>query len=42
MGIPVRFTSCRADLADAVAARLPTGACLFPVTVQKLYYQLET
>ena len=42
MGIPVRFTSCRADLADAVAARLPPGACLFPVTVQKLYYQLET
>ena len=41
LGIPVRFTSCRADLAPAVAAQLPDDACLFPVSIQKLYYQLE-
>ena len=44
MGLPVRFTCCRADLADALAARLPAevASSLFPLTIQKLYYQLET
>ncbi len=39
MGLPVRFTCCRADLKDALAAQVPS---LFPLTIQKLYYQLET
>ena len=34
LGIPVRMTCCRADLADA----LPEA---FPLTIQKLYYHLE-
>lgn len=44
MGLPVRFTCCRDDLADALAARLPAevASSLFPLTIQKLYYQLET
>ena len=40
-GVPIRFTSCRADLADAVAARAPAGLKIFPMTIQKLYYQLD-
>ena len=39
MGLPVRLTCCRADLKDALAAQVPS---LFPLTIQKLYYQLET
>lgn len=34
LGVPVRMTCCRADLADAIP-----GA--FPLTIQKLYYHLE-
>ncbi len=40
-GVPIRFTSCRADLADAVAAHTPAGTPIFPVKIQKLYYQLD-
>ena len=44
MALPIRFTCCRADLKDELAARLPASVVpsLFPLTIQKLYYQLET
>ena len=44
MGLPVSFTCCRADLAAAVAADATFKAQpspLFPLVIQKLYYQLE-
>lgn len=44
MGLPVNFTCCRADLAAAVAADAAFKAQpspLFPLVIQKLYYQLE-
>lgn len=44
MGLPVSFTCCRADLAGAVAADAAFKAQsspLFPLVIQKLYYQLE-
>lgn len=44
MEIPVAFTCCRADLRDALRAHpaFASGAApLFPLTIQKLYYQLE-
>lgn len=37
MGVPVRFTSCAARLAAALKGRLPD---LFPLQIQRLYYQL--
>ena len=42
-GLPVRFTCCREDLADELSARLPSAVAptLFPLSIQKLYYQLE-
>ena len=41
MGLPVRFTCCAASLADELAPMLPPGHPLFPLAIQKLYYQLE-
>ena len=44
MGLPVSFTCCRADLAGAVAADAvfkAQSSPLFPLVIQKLYYQLE-
>ena len=44
MGLPVSFTCCRADLAGAVAddaAFKAQSSPLFPLVIQKLYYQLE-
>ena len=40
MGVPLRFTSCRADLAPSLAADFP-GDSLFPLEIQHLYYQLD-
>ncbi len=45
MGLPVAFTCCRADFRDELAAHpaFASGASvLFPLTIQRLYYQLET
>ena len=41
MGLPVRFTCCAAPIADALAPLLPPESTLFPLAIQKLYYQLE-
>lgn len=41
MGIPVRFTCCAAPLAAELAPMLPPRSALFPLTIQKLYYQLS-
>jgi hypothetical protein len=41
LNVPVRFTTCRADLKDALAAQTPADFPIFPLTIQKLYYQLE-
>ena len=41
MGLPVRFTCCAAPLADALAPLLPPECAIFPLEIQKLYYQLE-
>ena len=38
LGVPLRFTSVVAPLADALAGRVPH---LFPLEIQKLYYQLR-
>ena len=40
LGVPLRFTSVRADLASVVAASAPPGAPIFPLSLQNLYYQL--
>lgn len=40
MGIPLRFTCCAAPLADELASVLPPAHRLFPLTIQKLYYQM--
>ena len=40
MGVPLRFTSCRADLAPALADGFAPGE-LFPMDIQRLYYQLD-
>ena len=42
-GLPVRFTCCREDLADELSVKLPAvvAPTLFPLSIQKLYYQLE-
>ena len=37
--VPLRFTGCRADLAEAVAAALSPRRALLPLDLQKLYYQ---
>ena len=42
MGLPVRFTCCAAPLADALAPLLPPECAIFPLEIQKLYYQLES
>ena len=39
-GLPVRFTCCAAQLAAELAALLPPGHVLFPIEIQRLYYQL--
>ena len=41
MGLPVRMTCCRDDLRDALLAAGLPAAGLFPLTIQKLYYQLD-
>ena len=41
MGIPVRFTCCAAPLAAELASLLPPDIQIFPLTIQKLYYQME-
>ena len=41
MGIPVRFTCCAAPLAAELAPMLPPDIQIFPLTIQKLYYQME-
>ena len=41
MGLRVRFTCCAAPLADALKPLLPPECSLFPLAIQKLYYQLE-
>ena len=40
-GLPVRFTCCAAPLAADLAPLLPPGHVLFPLEIQRLYYQLE-
>lgn len=40
-GLPVRFTCCAVPLAAELAALLPPGYPLFPLEIQKLYYQME-
>ena len=40
-GLPVRFTCCAAPLAADLAPLLPPGHALFPLEIQRLYYQLE-
>ena len=40
-GLPVRFTCCAAPIAAELAAVLPPDYPLFPLEIQKLYYQLE-
>ena len=40
-GLPLRFTCCAASLAAQLAPLLPPGHPLFPITIQKLYYQME-
>ena len=40
-GLPVRFTCCAAPLAADLAPLLPPGHPLFPLEIQRLYYQLE-
>jgi len=40
-GLPVRFTCCAAPLASDLAPLLPPGHPLFPLEIQRLYYQLE-
>ncbi len=42
LGVSIRFTSCRADLAGALAKAMPAGSEIFPVAIQRLYYQLDT
>ena len=37
-GLPIRMTSVREDLADAASSVFD---CIFPLTIQKLYYQIE-
>jgi len=40
-GLPVRFTCCAAPLAADLALLLPPDRALFPIEIQRLYYQLE-
>ena len=40
MDIPVRFTCCAAPLVAELAPLFPPSCALFPLTIQKLYYQL--
>ena len=40
-GLPVRFTCCAAPLAADLAPLFPPGHALFPIEIQRLYYQLE-
>jgi len=40
MGVPVAFTSCRADLAQELSNRLP-DLPLLPLEIQALYYQSQ-
>ena len=40
MNLPIRFTSCRADLYDALAPEFSADG-LFPLQIQHLYYQLD-
>ena len=40
-GLPVRFTCCAAPLAAGLAPLLPPSHALFPLEIQRLYYQLE-
>ena len=40
-GLPVRFTCCAAPLAADLAPLLPPDRALFPLEIQRLYYQLE-
>ena len=42
MGLTVRFTCCAAPLAKELVPMLPPGHPLFPIVIQKLYYQLKT
>jgi len=39
--LPVRFTCCAAPLASDLAPLLPPDRALFPLEIQRLYYQLE-
>lgn len=41
MGLPLRFTCCAAPLADELASLLPPERLIFPLIIQKLYYQME-
>lgn len=41
MGVPLRFTCCAESLADELAPAFGSAAPLFPLKIQKLYYQLE-
>ena len=38
MALPIRFTACKASLVGELEGRIPD---LFPLEIQKLYYQLE-
>ena len=41
MGLPLRFTCCRGDLVPALATSFGEDSPLFPLDIQKLYYQME-
>ena len=41
MGLPLRFTCCRGDLAPSLAPHFGDDSPLFPLAIQKLYYQME-
>ena len=42
MGIPLRFTCCAERLAGDLAQHFGESSPLFPLSIQKLYYQVET
>ena len=41
-GLPLRFTCCAAPLEAELAALLPPGHAVFPLEIQRLYYQLDS
>ncbi len=42
MDVPLRFTCCASPLFAELATRFPRKGSLFPIDIQKLYYQMES